>query len=243
MRSPVFLFWLLFQCNMKAFSSIWTMKYLFSISNNGLRKTSGYYLFQFHPEMRSPVFLFWLLFQCNMKAFSSIWTMKYLFSISNKTHCNLHLRWNTQDAKFPKHLLRGLKYLCRIWLTRQTTPYGSINPYGDKKANCQMSNFKAWLSLMGTLVIIRMPRIWKYADLRPNQFQNISSIGTHKKYPLCLPILLIFHLHINIFHLHINNQTPWIGGGRVVRRCHVSCVTGASNWYWLTAGQGLLSLK
>ena len=32
-------------------------------------------------------------------------------------------------------------------------------------------------------------------------------------------------------------------GGRVVRRCHVSCVTGASNWYWLTVGQGLLSLK
>ena len=31
------------------------------------------------------------------------------------------------------------------------------------------------------------------------------------------------------------------GGGRMVRRC-VSCVTGAYNWYWLTVGQGLLSL-
>ena len=29
------------------------------------------------------------------------------------------------------------------------------------------------------------------------------------------------------------------GIGRVVRRCHVSCVTGASNWYWLTVGQGI----
>ena len=28
---------------------------------------------------------------------------------------------------------------------------------------------------------------------------------------------------------------------RVVRRCRVSYVTGASNWYWLTVGQGLLS--
>ena len=34
---------------------------------------------------------------------------------------------------------------------------------------------------------------------------------------------------------------PW-GGGRVVRRCCVSYITGASNWYWLTVGQGLLSL-
>ena len=27
------------------------------------------------------------------------------------------------------------------------------------------------------------------------------------------------------------------------RRCRVSSVTGASNWYWLPVGQGLLSLK
>ena len=31
-------------------------------------------------------------------------------------------------------------------------------------------------------------------------------------------------------------------GGRVWRRCRVSYFTGASNWYWLTVGQGLLSL-
>ena len=35
---------------------------------------------------------------------------------------------------------------------------------------------------------------------------------------------------------------PFLGGGRVVRRCCVSYITGASNWYWLTVGQGLLSL-
>ena len=32
-------------------------------------------------------------------------------------------------------------------------------------------------------------------------------------------------------------------GLRVVRRCRVSCVTGASNWYWHTLGQGLQSLQ
>ena len=35
---------------------------------------------------------------------------------------------------------------------------------------------------------------------------------------------------------------PSEGGGRMVRRCPVSCVTEASNSYWLTVGQGLLSL-
>ena len=36
------------------------------------------------------------------------------------------------------------------------------------------------------------------------------------------------------------NIRPW-GGDWVRQRCHVSYVTGASNWYWLTVGQGLLS--
>ena len=57
---------------------------------------------------------------------------------------------------------------CRLPLT------GGINPYGDKKANCQVSDYKAWLSFMETLVIIRMSRIEKHANFRPNQFQNIS---------------------------------------------------------------------
>ena len=33
------------------------------------------------------------------------------------------------------------------------------------------------------------------------------------------------------------------GGGRVWWRCRVSLVIGTSNWYWLTVGQGLLSLQ
>ena len=42
---------------------------------------------------------------------------------------------------FPKHLFRALKYLCQTWLTMPTTPYGSINPYGDKKAYISQSDF------------------------------------------------------------------------------------------------------
>ena len=34
-----------------------------------------------------------------------------------------------------------------------------------------------------------------------------------------------------------------LGGGWVRRRCSVAFVTGSPNWYWLTVGQGLLSLQ
>ena len=39
-----------------------------------------------------------------------------------------------------------------------------------------------------------------------------------------------------------NIQRLLKGDGWVVRRCHVSYVTGASDRYWLIVGQGLLSL-
>ena len=95
----------------------------------GLEKQAAIFYFNFTRRwvVRYSCFDF---FQCSIKVFSTIWTMKYLFNITNKTHCKLCLRWNTEDAKFPKHLFRGLKYLCRIWLTSHTTPYGSMNPYG-----------------------------------------------------------------------------------------------------------------
>ena len=56
------------------------------------------------------------------------------------------------------------EYDLRGWLI---TPYVGIKPYGDKKASCQVSDYKAWLSLMGALAIIRICRF------RPYQFQNI----------------------------------------------------------------------
>ena len=42
---------------------------------------------------------------------------------------------------------------------------------------------------------------------------------------------------------HMQNWYLMCGGGRVVWRCCVSYITGVSNWYWLTIGQGLLSLE
>ena len=57
---------------------------------------------------------------------------------------------------------------------RPITPYGDINPYVVKTANSQVSDYKPWLSLMGTLAIIReYPHLKKHAGFRPNQFQNI----------------------------------------------------------------------
>ena len=55
---------------------------------------------------------------------------------------------------------------------------------------------------------------------------------TYDYYDPLARMIIMIHLHTQVF-----------GGGRVVRRCRVSYVTGASNWYWLTVGQGLLSLQ
>ena len=41
----------------------------------------------------------------------------------------------------------------------------------------------------------------------------------------------------------LNISLLFWGAGWVRQRCHVSCITGASNWYWPTVGQGLLSLQ
>ena len=148
--------------------------------------------------MGSPIFLFWLLFQCNMKVFSAIWTMKYLFNISNKTHCNLCLCWNTEDAKFPKHLFRGLTYSCRIWLTRTTTLTLTGTRKPTVKCLITRSNSEAWLFLMGTLVITRLPRIWKHADFRPNQYQNIPF--TYKQSNTMIGLQMRQHVSIGCWY-------------------------------------------
>ena len=75
-----------------------------------------------------------------MKVFSAIWAMKYLTYLIRRIATHVHFEIH-KVLNFPKHLFRGLKYLCRIWLTRPTTPYGSINPYGDKKAYVSQSDF------------------------------------------------------------------------------------------------------
>ena len=58
--------------------------------------------------------------------------------------------------------------------------------------------------------------------------------------PTSLP-LFEFTRFVNMFTVtHTCNYRHW--GGRVWRRCRVSYITGTSNRYQLTFGQGLLSL-
>ena len=49
------------------------------------------------------------------------------------------------------------QYLSYVFLYQELRR--PINPYGDKKANGQVSYYKDWLTLMGALAIIRMPHI------------------------------------------------------------------------------------
>ena len=82
--------------------------------------------------------------------------MKYLFNISNKTYCNLRLRWNTEDAKFSKPLFQDRNIVPNMINEADYTLRGH---YEDKKSRCQVSDYKAWLSLVATLTIIRRSRI------------------------------------------------------------------------------------
>ena len=63
---------------------------------------------------------------------------------------------------------------------------------------------------------------------------SIKSFNTHKKTKqrksMVSVISIHFHQISDFVHVHI-----W--GGRAVWRCHVSYVTGASDWYWLTVGK------
>ena len=71
----------------------------------------------------------------------------------------------------------------------------------------------------GILIFLTLTTLWSdSADDKLVTFQNVVCWNF---YPACKVL---------------------IGGGWVVQRCHVSYVTGASNGYWLTVGQGLLSL-
>ena len=55
----------------------------------------------------------------------------------------------------------------------------------------------------------------------------------------CIPLLSRGILTVMLLMGYIMGK----GGGWVRQRCHVSYVTGAFNWDWLTAGQGPLSLQ
>ena len=86
-------------------------------------------------------------------------------------------------------------------LTRPTTPYGGINPYGDKKANGQVSDF---LMSYGNISHYQnTPHIKTHAEFRPKQFQNIpfkyKQSNTMKGFAnetACVNRILIWHVCI-----------------------------------------------
>ena len=95
-----------------------------------------------------------------------------------------------------EYVLRG-----RLPLTEAFTLTGTRKP----TVRCLITrpDSEAWLSLMGTLVIIRMPRIWKHADFRPNQFQNIAftykqsnTTNDFANETACINRVLIYHVCI-----------------------------------------------
>ena len=120
------------------------------------------------------------------------------FTSAKWRYCQLSWLWNTyltyqirrsathvhfeihKQLNFPKHLFQGLKYLCQIWLMRPTTPYGSIYPYGDKKACISQSDF------YGTI----MKLLYDFAQLRAS---NIYKCGISTPYWYMLSHLQTYH--------------------------------------------------
>ena len=96
-----------------------------------------------------------------------------------------------------------------------------------------------WLSWMRVRLMIMRLRV------RPRRVCNIHSWRLTIKY-----FLRSFspadsrRAVVSFWRKNVHN-TGWDRGegGRVVRRCRVFYVIGASNWYWPTVGQGLLSLS
>ena len=62
-------------------------------------------------------------------------------------------------------------------------------------------------------------------------------------------LFVFFFIQTYVVGTHLNCTTIWhffvqsFRGGWVMWRCPVAFVTRAPNWYWLTVGQGLLSLQ
>ena len=124
-----------------------------------------FFLFQFHPEKGYPIFLFWLFLPVqNDGLFRYLGyeiLITYLTYRIKRTATHVHFEIHKM-LNFPKHLFRGLKYLCRLWLTRPTTPYGSINPYGNKKTYTSQSDFYgSIMKLLYDFAQLRASNIYK----------------------------------------------------------------------------------
>ena len=144
----------------------------------GLEKQAAIFYFSFSRR--------WVFrYSCFDFFFNAIWGYFQLSGLWN-TYLTYQIRRSATYIYVEIHKILNFRAFVpgtEIFVPKMTYeadfPFGGINPYRDKKPNCQVSDYKAWLSLMGTLVIIRMPRIWKHADFRPNQFQNIPFTYKH----------------------------------------------------------------
>ena len=99
-------------------------------------------------------------------------------------------------------------------------------------------------------------RIFQIKDINvlKNRIQKFLLIQKTKFWSVCLWLSLVTihmkqvviiwthrywkHLLNSYFYEFIYESVSWVR-----QRCRVSCVTGASNWYWFTVGQGLPSLQ
>ena len=127
-------------------------------------------LFQFHPEKGSPIFQFLHFLPAqneDIVNYLDYEILKYLTYQIRRSATHVHFEIHKM-LNFLKHLFRGLKYLCRIWLTRPTTPYRSINPYGDKKAYISQSDFYGnMMKLLYDFAQLRAPNIYKRGISKP----------------------------------------------------------------------------
>ena len=109
---------------------------------------------------------------------SGLWNT-YLTYQTRHTATHVHFEVHKM-LNFPKHLFWGLKCLCRLWLMRPTTPYGSINPYGDKKAYTSQSDFYgSIMKLLYDFAQLRASNIYKRGISKPywymlSHLQNLS---------------------------------------------------------------------
>ena len=105
-------------------------------------------------------------------------------------------------------VMRGLKSLCRIWLTRPTTLYGVINPYGDKKAYTSQSDFYG--SIMKPVYDFAQPRL--QIPLRKHAYSNILRILPAKNEKFQMKNSGSFHISVQNIDCGYSLEPPHWGG-------------------------------
>ena len=85
----------------------------------------------------------------------------------------------------------------------------------------------------------REEKYWYFLDEKAPYLQ----LWVSTEHWVMYSIFCIYHIYPKCLDRQAWAKGLWRVGGWVRRRCPVAFVTGASNWYWLTVGQVLLSLQ